>query len=190
MPSKGDVILAWGQSLDQSAEVEKASNLCQPRIKVDILQIFTLFHTAPVKAVQMGGRGFVVSHASSEYTLEMVESHTYHNKSQKPPRQESCRGRLLYHRTWRSQTNCTTRQAMHKWGYASPKIQVYAKNKHKSGTEMDLAIPQNAQTCTKWTFSWKQGNIVGCVILCTYPGDLLLAPSNANALSSEAPTHP
>ena len=40
--------------MDQSAEVEKASNLCQPRIKVDILQIFHLFHTAPVKAVQMG----------------------------------------------------------------------------------------------------------------------------------------
>ena len=64
-----------------------------------------------------------------------------------PDRGQMQEGRLLYHQTWRSQTSCIAGQAMHKWGYALPKIQVYARNKHTNGKKMDVSMPQNAQNC-------------------------------------------
>ena len=54
-------------------------------------------------------------------------------------------------------------------------------------------MTQTAQNCIEWNFTWKQGNIAGlqagCVILCTYPGDLLVAPSDVLP-APQAQAHP
>ena len=82
---------------------------------------------------------------------------------------------------------------MHKWGYTSPKIESHAENEKKKWQKSYLAMTQTAQNCIEWNFTWKQGNIAGlqagCVILCTYPGDLLVAPSDVLP-APQAQAHP
>ena len=77
-----------------------------------------------------------------------------------PDRRDAGRG-LLYHQTNKLHRSAT----MHKSGYASPKIQVNANNKHTSGTEMDFAYHKMHKIASNGIFSWKQGNIVGLQVL-------------------------
>ena len=104
--------------------------------------------------------GFVISYASSEYTFEMVQSHTWYKRKATQTGEMQEGGCYIIR-----QTSCIARQAMHKSGYASPKIQVNANNKHTSGTEMDFAYHKMHKIASNGIFSWKQGNVVGLQVL-------------------------
>ena len=76
----------------------QASNLCQPSIsmKVGILQIFNLFHSARQCESFPDGRTCVISHGSPKYTFKTVKRHILYNQRRDVKSSDS----------WRSQTNC------------------------------------------------------------------------------------
>ena len=138
----------------------QASNLCQPSIsmKVDILQIFTLFHPACESCPD--GVCYIIC-LFRVHIWDGSKSHLVQLKRKATQTGEMQEGGCYIIR----QTSCIARQAMHKSGYASPKIQVNANNKHTSGTEMDFAYHKMNKIASNGIFSWKQGNVVGLQVL-------------------------
>ena len=166
---------------------------CQPSIsmKVEILQIFCSFSPSHCRwqLFQMGGLLYHMLLQSTHLRWFKVKLGTIQVKSH-PDSRDAGGGRVISSDDAHKQTAslgrwCTNRITHHLKFRFMLKINTPVARQWFSHTTKCINLHQIDFYLEAGQHCWIAG---GRLILCTYPGDLLLAPSNV--LSSQAPAHP